>query len=67
MPTQSQGLPSPPSGAARMAQKIMQGTKPAALPPEPPEVTVLVLNQKTAATIGINIPPALQESAKIIK
>ena len=50
--------------AAKMAQKVAGGSSPSA---EPPEVTILVLNQKTASTIGINIPPSLLQGSKIIK
>ncbi len=50
--------------AGQMAKKAAGGTLP---PPEPPEVTILVLNQKTAQTIGINIPPALLQGSMIIK
>ena len=53
--------------AGDMAKKILAGTAVSTLPVEPPRVTVLVLNQKTAQTIGINIPPSLLENSQIIK
>jgi putative tryptophan/tyrosine transport system substrate-binding protein len=53
--------------AGEMAKKIIGGTAPSAMPIEQPRATILVLNQKTAQTIGINIPPALLESSQIIK
>jgi putative ABC transport system substrate-binding protein len=53
--------------AAGMAGKIAAGTPVSSLPVEPPNTTILVLNQKTAETIGINIPPSLLQESKIIK
>lgn len=53
--------------AGEMARKIANGASASSLPPEPPRATILVLNQKTAQTIGINIPPHLLESSQIIK
>ena len=53
--------------AAQMAKKIAGGASVSSVPVEPPQTTILVLNQKTAQTIGINIPPALLQESKIIK
>ena len=53
--------------AAAMAKKIVGGASPSSIPVEPPQATILVLNQKTAQTIGINIPPSLLETSQIIK
>ena len=53
--------------AGEIAKKILGGASPASLKPQPPRATVLVLNQKTAKTIGINIPPGILGSSKIIK
>ncbi len=53
--------------AAGIAKKILSGTAPGSIPVQPPNTTILVLNQKTAETIGINIPPGLTQSSKIIK
>lgn len=53
--------------AGEMAKKILGGTAASAVPVEPPRATILVLNQKTAETIGINIPPSLLETSQIIK
>ena len=50
-----------------MAKKIVGGASPSSIPVEPPQATILVLNQKTAQTIGINIPPSLLETSQIIK
>lgn len=52
---------------AQMVKKILGGASPSSMPVEPPETTILVLNQKTAETIGINIPPSLTSTSKIIK
>lgn len=53
--------------AAAMAKKIIGGTPASSIAIQPPKATILVLNQKTAETIGINIPPSLTQSSKIIK
>ncbi|MFH0921660.1 MAG: ABC transporter substrate-binding protein [Fibrobacterota bacterium] len=53
--------------AGDLARKIAAGASPSSLPPEPPRATILVLNQKTAQTIGINIPPHLLESSQVVK
>ena len=53
--------------AAAMGKKIIGGASPSSISVEPPNATILVLNQKTAETIGINIPPSLTQSSKIIK
>ncbi len=53
--------------AAEMGKKIQGGTSVSSIAVQPPKATILVLNQKTAETIGINIPPSLTQSSKIIK
>jgi putative ABC transport system substrate-binding protein len=53
--------------AGQLAKKIAAGAAVSSVPPEPPQVTILVLNQKTAQTIGMNIPPALLQGSMIIK
>lgn len=53
--------------AADMGKKIIGGAPPSSIAIQPPKATILVLNQKTAETIGINIPPSLTQSSKIIK
>jgi len=53
--------------AGEVAKKIAGGASASSLPPEQPRATILVLNQKTAQTIGINIPPHLLENSQIIK
>lgn len=52
---------------ARLAQQVFEGTKPADLPVETPDV-LLIFNVKTAKTIGINIPDdILAQATSIIR
>ena len=45
--------------AAAYVDKILRGASPATLPVEPPSQYELIINLKTAKTLGIIIPPTL--------
>jgi len=43
--------------------KILRGTKPADLPVEQPVKFELIVNRKTAASLGLSLPPSIEVRA----
>ena len=52
---------------AVFVDKIFRGAKPAELPVEQPTKFELVINAKTAKTLGLTIPPSILQRARIIE
>jgi putative ABC transport system substrate-binding protein len=54
--------------AASMIDKFLKGTKPADIPVEQPIKFEMVMNLKTAKTLGLTIPPiVLMRATRVIK
>jgi putative ABC transport system substrate-binding protein len=53
--------------AAVYVDKILKGAKPSELPVEEPTVYHLVINPRTAKTLGLNIPQSLQLRAEFVQ
>jgi putative ABC transport system substrate-binding protein len=52
--------------AATHIDRILHGAKPGELPIQQPDQFELVINRRTAKTLGLTIPPALLQRADLI-
>lgn len=52
--------------AGELVQRILRGTKPADLPPASPRKLTYALNMKSAQQLGVDVPRALVQGARVV-